>query len=423
MKKILLSIGLIICNLSIFSQTITLDECQNLAQQNFPLSKQQNLIEETSKNSVSSILTQYFPQVQINGQASYQSDVTRIELGNLPAQLQNISFPKPTLDQYKVYADISQTVYDGGMISNQRKLANANSLVEKEKVAVEMYKLTDRINQTYFGILLMDEQLKATDLLQTDLQTALDKVNVMVKNGVSLITNKQNLEAEMLKVKQAKDEILVQRQSFITVLSLLTGKEIDGNVVFAKPQIISEVENTVRPELSVIQAQLNAVGIQNQQLTSFSIPKINLFAQGGYGKPALNMFTDKFEPYFVGGIRLNWQLSRFYTLSKDRNNLKVQEKSLELQKEIFNLNQQITETQQNSEIKKLANKLKTDDEIVSLRKEIKNTSKVQLENGVITSADFIRDANAENQARQTKTLHEMQLLLAQYNLRWINNQQ
>lgn len=423
MKKILLSIGFIICNLSVFSQTITLDECQNLAQQNFPLAKQKNLIDESSKNSVSSILTQYFPQVQINGQATYQSDVTRIELGNLPSQLQNISFPKPTLDQYKVYADVSQTVFDGGVISNQKKMANANSLVEKEKLEVEMYKLKDRINQTYFGILLMDEQLKATDLLQNDLQTALDKVNVMVKNGISLITNKQNLEAEMLKVKQAKDEILVQRQSFVTVLSLLTGKEIDGNVVCAKPKIISEVENTVRPELNVINYQLDAIKIQNQQLTSLNVPKINLFAQGGYGKPALNMFTDKFEPYFVGGIRLNWQLSRFYTLSKDRNNLKVQEKSLEIQKDMFNLNQQITEMQQNSEIKKLANKLKTDDEIVLLRKEIKNTSKVQLENGVITSSDFIRDANAENQARQTKTLHEMQLLLAQYNLRWINNQQ
>lgn len=419
MKRRYLFIVLILSVLNVFSQTITLDECQDLAQQNFPLAKQKNLIDESSKNNVSSVLTQYFPQVQINGQASYQSDVTRIELGNLPAQLQNISFPKPSLDQYKVYADVAQTVYDGGMISNQRKLVNANNAVEKEKVAVEMYKLKDRINQTYFGILLMDEQLKQTDLLQNDLQTALDKVNVMVKNGVSLISNRQNLEAEMLKVKQTKDEVFIQRQSFVKVLSLLTGKEMDEKTVFAKPQIISKMENSTRPELNLITYQQNTLQIQNKQLTSLNIPKISLFAQGGYGKPALNMFTDKFEPYFVGGIRLNWQLSRFYTLSKDRNNLKVQEKSLELQKDIFNLNQQIAETQQNSEITKLQNKLKTDDEIVALRTDIKNTSKIQLENGVLTSADFIRDANAENQARQTKSLHEMQLLLAQYSLKWI----
>lgn len=419
MKRRYLFIVLTLSVLNVFSQTITLDECQDLAQQNFPLAKQKNLIDESSKNNVSSVLTQYFPQVQINGQASYQSDVTRIELGNLPAQLQNISFPKPSLDQYKVYADVAQTVYDGGMISNQRKLVNANNAVEKEKVAVEMYKLKDRINQTYFGILLMDEQLKQTDLLQNDLQTALDKVNVMVKNGVSLISNRQNLEAEMLKVKQTKDEVFIQRQSFVKVLSLLTGKEMDEKTVFAKPQIISKMENSTRPELNLITYQQNTLQIQNQQLTSLNIPKISLFAQGGYGKPGLNMFTDKFEPYFVGGIRLNWQLSRFYTLSKDRNNLKVQEKSLELQKDIFNLNQQIAETQQNSEITKLQNKLKTDDEIVALRTDIKNTSKIQLENGVLTSADFIRDANAENQARQTKSLHEMQLLLAQYSLKWI----
>lgn len=420
MKRTYFFTVLIISLLNGFSQTITLNECQELARQNYPLAKQQGYIEESAKNSSSALLSQYFPQIQINGQASYQSDVTKVELGNLPPALQSISFPSPDKDQYKVYADISQTVYDGGMISNQRKLTNANSLVEKEKVAVEMYKLKDRINQTYFGILLMDEQLKQTDILRNDLQTALDKVNVMVKNGVSLLTNKQNLDAEMLNVNQAKEEIVLQRRSLIRILCLLTGKQMDESAVFEKPQKLTAQSTSLRPELSLINYQLDALKIQDQQLTSTNIPKINLFVQGGYGKPGLNMFKNEFEPYYVAGLRLNWQLSRFYTLSKDRNNLKVQEKSLELQKDIFNLNQQIAETQQNSEITKLQNKLKTDDDIVSLRSEIKNTSKVQLENGVITSADFIRDANAENQARQTKTLHEMQLLLAQYSLKWIN---
>lgn len=423
MKRIFLFTGVLTYFLTAFSQTITLDECQKLAKQNFPLAKQQNLIDETSKNTASALLTQYFPQIQINGQATYQSDVTKIELGNLPPALQSMTFPTPDKDQYKVYADVSQTIYDGGVISSQRKMVNANNLVEKEKVAVEIYKLKDRVNQTYFGILLMDEQMKQTDLLQNDLQTALDKVNVMVKNGVSLLSNKQNLEAEMLKVKQAKDEIIVQRQMLIKVLSLLTGKEMDENSIFKKPQLVSEIENITRPELSLISYQLDALKTQNQQLTALNVPKLNLFLQGGYGKPALNMFKNEFEPYYIAGVRLNWQLSRLYTLKKDRDNLKVQEKSLEIQKDLFNLNQEIAQTQQNSEIQKLQNKLKSDNDILILRTEIKKTSQIQLENGVITSSDFIRDANAENQARQTKALHEMQLLLAQYNLKWINNQQ
>lgn len=419
MKKIILITLLIFSIISAYSQIITLQECQDLAQQNFPLVRQQNLIEQTAKNSSSAVLSRYFPQVQVNAQATYQSDVTKIELGNLPAQLQSISFPIPDKDQYKAYVDVSQVLYDGGAITAQRKLVDANSRVEKEKVAVELYKLKDRINQTYFGILLMDEQLKQTDLLQNDLQTALDKVNVMVKNGVSLISNKQNLEAEMLKLKQNQQEIQTNRQSLIQVLALLTGKEMTENTSFAKPQSQIAEDVAQRPELFLINSQLNTLKLQNNQLKTTILPKVNLFFQGGYGKPALNMFKNEFEPYYVTGVRLNWQLSGFYTLGKDKDNLKIQQKSLEVQRDIFNLNQQIAEKQQNSEMQKLRDKLKSDDEIIALRSEIKKSSSVQLENGVLTSSDFIRDANAENQARQTKSLHEIQLLLAEYNLRWI----
>ena len=333
--------------------------------------------------------------------------------------MQSISFPTPDKDQYKAFVDVSQVLYDGGAITAQRKLVDANSRVEKEKVAVELYKLKDRINQTYFGILLMDEQLKQTDLLQNDLQTALDKVNVMVKNGVSLISNKQNLEAEMLKLKQNQQEIQTNRQSLIQVLALLTGKEMTENTSFAKPQSQIAEDVAQRPELFLINSQLNTLKLQNNQLKTTILPKVNLFFQGGYGKPALNMFKNEFEPYYVTGVRLNWQLSGFYTLGKDKDNLKIQQKSLEVQRDIFNLNQQIAEKQQNSEMQKLRDKLKSDDEIIALRSEIKKSSSVQLENGVLTSSDFIRDANAENQARQTKSLHEIQLLLAEYNLRWI----
>ena len=416
MKKIILNIALIFGVLLANAQTVTLEECQNAAQQYFPLAKQQSLIDQTAKNTAAALLSQYFPQIQINGQAKYQSDVTKLAL-NLPQGFPALDVPTPDKDQYKVYADVSQTIYDGGLVASQRKLAAANSRVESGKVAVEMYKLKDRVNQTYFGILLMDTQLKQTDLLQTDLQTALDKVNVMVTNGVSLVSNRQNLQAEMLKVKQAREEIITSRQSLIKVLEMLTGKEISENTTFVKPE--SQLSTPMqRPELNLIDYQLNAVKLQNKQLTAQNIPNLGLFLQGGYGKPVLNMFKNEFEPYYVVGVRLTWQLSRLYTLGKERSNLKMQEKSLEIQRDLFSLNQKITETQQNTEIQNLQNKLKSDDEIISLRTEIKKTSQVQLENGVMTASDFIRDANAENQARQTKSLHEMQLLLAEYNLRW-----
>jgi len=413
MKRLILFFGICLLIFPLKSQQISLAECHEMARTNFPLIRQQGLIIETANTSASALLSQYFPQIQVVGQASYQSDVTKI-----PISIPNMTIPEMEKDQYKVYAEASQVLYDGGVTGLQRKSIQANAKVEQQKVEVEMYKIFDRVNQTYFAVLLMDEQLKQNELLQNDLQTALDKVKVMVKNGVSLATNQQNLEAELLNVNQYKTEILTNRQSLVKVLSLLTGKELTEQTEFTRPPSISTSSVNQRPELSLIDYQIGNLQLQNKQLTAQNLPKLNLFLQGGYGKPALNMFSNKFEPYYVMGAKLNWQFSKLYTLRKDRANLETQRKNLNLQKDIFNLNNEISQTQQTGEILKLRQMLNSDEEIITLRSKIKQTSATQLENGVITSPDFIREANAEYQARQKKAIHEMQLLLAEYNLQW-----
>ncbi|MBP1664826.1 MAG: transporter [Bacteroidetes bacterium] len=408
---------LVLIALSVFtvkSQEISLSECQELARSNFPLIRQHDLITQLANNAATALLRKYYPQIQVAGQATWQSDVTKI-----PITIPNLTIPELEKDQYKLYAEVLQLVYDGGETDLQRKTIHANALVEQQKTEVEMYKLRDRINQTYFGILLMDEQLKQNEILLNDLQAALEKIKVMVKNGVSLATNEQNLEAELLNVKQFNSGIITGKQSLIKVMALLTGKQITDQTKFIVPASVSLNTGNLRPELNLLDQQINNLGLQRKQLTAQLRPKLNLFAQGGYGKPGLNMFTNSFEPYFIAGAKINWQFSRLYTLGKERTNIDIQQKSLDLQKEIFNLNNSISQTQQSGEIQKLRQMLQTDDEIVVLRNKIKQTSAVQLENGVVTSADFIREANAENQARQKKALHEMQLLLAEYSLMWM----
>ena len=414
MKRLLISIVILLFVFSVQSQEITLNECQQLARTNFPLIRQQALVNEAANTSAAALLSRYFPQVQVAGQATWQSDVTKI-----PITIPNLTIPSLEKDQYKVYAEASQVIFDGGEIGLQRKTILANANVEQQKIEVEMYNLQDRINQTYFGILLMDEQLRQNELIQNDLNAALEKIKVMVKNGVSLVTNQQNLEAELLKVNQYKTEINTQRQSLIKVLSLLIGKELTNQTSFIRPLSITSSGDNQRPELKLLDIQINNLNLQNKQLTAQNLTKINLFAQGGVGKPALNMFSNNFEPYLIAGAKINWQFSRLYTLGKERSNIEIQRKSLNLQKELFNLNNSISQTRQSAEIQKLKQMLQTDDEIIDLRNKIKKTSATQLENGVITSADFIREANAENQARQSKALHEMQLLLAEYELKWI----
>lgn len=418
MKRLLFFIVIFLTILPVRSQEITLAACQEQARANFPLTRQQGLIDQVTKNTIEALLAQYFPQFRLSGQASYQSDVTKIDL-NMPDGFPKIDIPTPEKDQYKLYLDVSQTIFGGGSLGVQQQFTKAEAEVNKQRIEVELYKLRDKINQVYFGILLADEQQKQTDILKNDLNTALEKVKVMVKNGVSLETNQFNLEAELITINQNIKNIELGRSALLEILGKLIGKDLDKETQLTKPGTIRLKSDFVRPELTLIDLQKNTLSLQNLQLAAQNVPEISLFLQGGWGKPALNLFSTKFEPYYLGGVRLQWNISRLYTILRERRIIETRLKMYDVEKDMFTMNNDIEQTQQLSKINQLNLSLKSDDELIALRSKIKQTSQVQLENGVITSADFIRDANAENQARQKKALHEMQLILEQYHLLWM----
>ncbi len=418
MKRYLIIITILWSVFSVKSQEISLGECQQLARENFPLTRQQGLIDQVTKNTIEALLAQYFPQFRLNGQASYQSDVTKIDL-QMPDGFPKIDIPTPEKDQYKVYLDVSQTVFGGGSLGVQQQITRAEAEVQKQQIEVELYKLKDKINQLYFGILLADEQLKQTEILKNDLNTALEKVKVMVKNGVSLETNQLNLEAELIALHQNRNNIELGRTALLEVLGKLTGKTWSSKTQLTKPDSFSPEIMNLRPELKLLDFKKTSLSLQNRQLAAMNVPEISLFLQGGWGKPALNLFSTHFEPYYVGGVRFNWYISRLYTIIRDRRNIENRLKMYDIERDVFNLNNEIEQTQQRGKISQLKSALQSDNELIALRSKIKQTSQVQLENGVITSSDFIREANAENQARQSKALHEVQLLLAEYELKWI----
>ena len=418
MKRLLFFIVIFLTILPVRSQEITLAACQEQARANFPLTRQQGLIDQVTKNTIEALMAQYFPQFRLSGQASYQSDVTKIDL-NMPDGFPKIDIPTPEKDQYKLYLDVSQTIFGGGSLGVQQQFTKAEAEVNKQRIEVELYKLRDKINQVYFGILLADEQQKQTDILKNDLNTALEKVKVMVKNGVSLETNQFNLEAELITINQNIKNIELGRSALLEILGKLIGKKLGKEIQLTKPSSIQLKSDIVRPELTLIDLQKNTLSLQNLQLAAQNVPEISLFLQGGWGKPALNLFSTKFEPYYLGGVRLQWNISRLYTILRERRIIETRLKMYDVEKDMFTMNNDIEQTQQLSKINQLNLSLKSDDELIALRSKIKQTSQVQLENGVITSADFIRDANAENQARQKKALHEMQLILEQYHLLWM----
>ncbi|MBS3915528.1 MAG: TolC family protein [Bacteroidetes bacterium] len=393
-----------------FGQNITLEECVKKAIENYPLVKQNELLELTANIQSDNLSKLWFPQVQIAGQATYQSDVT-----GLPIKLPNVEIPKLSKDQYKLFAEINQSIYDGGWNQAQKKLITGNTTIEHEKINVELYRIKEKVEQLFFGILMIREQKKQLQLLVSDLLAALQKTNVAVKNGIALQLSADLIQVEILKQNQRMTELNASESGFIDALELFVQMQLNNNFTFVTPTLAQQLNELKRPELQLYETQKNLFLAQSDILRSKTMPRLNLFAQAGYGRPALNMLSNSFDPYAIGGLRLNWNISSFYTYKKETRLLDLQRQQIDIQKEVFTFQTKVQQAQQDAEIKKISQLIQQDDEIISLRKTIKNTAQVQLDNGVIQTDDYLRYTNAEDQAIQNKIVHQMQWMMAIYN--------
>lgn len=394
------------------AQTLTLEESYQLAKQNYPVIQRHDLIAKTKQYNIENASKGWLPQINVIAQATYQNEVTE-----LPIKLPNMVIEPLSKDQYKVYADVQQTIYDGGMISNQKKMAEINAEIEHQKTEVESDKLEERINQIYFGVLQTDEQLQQIELTKADIQNALKKAEAQLKNGVILRSNVDVLKAQLLNLDQKQIELQTVRKSFLDMLSVFINKPLDENTELQNPEKILLTDTNNRPELKLFDLQKQALETQKSILNSKNLPKLGAFFQGGYGKPGFNMLKNEFDAFYIGGIRLNIPIIGFYTKKNDLALIELQQNEVDIQKENFLFNQQFQTLQNNNELEKIQKLIDKDQELILLRESIKKASLAQLENGVITTSDYLRELNELDRARNQKILHEIQYLLTQYNLK------
>jgi outer membrane protein TolC len=301
--------------------------------------------------------------------------------------------------------------------------------MEQGQLEADLYQLRERINQLFFGILLIDEQVKENDLVMADIRLGLNKVLASISNGTAFKSNADVLRAELLKDDQNNIELRAGRKAYADMLGFFTGKTVDEGTVLTKPgrldgapsgmsgQPVPPSPDIHRPELSVYALQDKSLDIQDKLLKANALPKLGLFLQGGWGRPGLDMLDNNFTGFYIGGIRLTWSPSAYYTLKKQHALIGIDRQNVAVQRETFLFNTHLTIKQQDGAIDQYRQLLASDDEIVALRDKIKNTSLAQLENGAIDSNDYLREVNAEDQARQGKIVHTIQLLMSQYNQR------
>lgn len=411
-RKIMLS--LVMLPTAIMAQT--LEECQQAAERNYPLIKQYGLIEKTTQLTVANIQKGWLPQVSASAQATYQSDVM-----SWPDQMKTMmtgmgtDMKGLTKDQYRVGIDVNQTLFDGGVISSQKAIARQQGKVQEAQTEVQLYNVRKRVNEMYFSLLMLDEQIVLNHDMQELLAGNERKLQAMVKSGTAAESDWQSVKAERLKVMQQATSLESQKRMLTMMLSTFCG--IETNII-QKPLVKAEngelMSESHRPELRALDAQIGLLNAQEKALNAALMPKLGVFAQGYYGYPGLNMFEDmmshKWSLNGIIGARLTWNIGALYTRKNDKAKLQLQRDLTESNREVFLFNNRMEQLQQSEEISRYKQLMNDDAEIISLRAAVRKAAESKLSHGIIDVNDLLREINQENAARVQQSIHEIEML-------------
>lgn len=412
MKNNLVTILLLILTISSYAQQkLTIEECYVFAEKNYPIAKQTNFLQQKTSFEIDALNKAKLPKIDINAQATYQSDVI-----GLPTSLPGVE--PINKDQYRATLDVNQLLYNGGMINANTKLKEAQMLTQQQLVAVNLYQLKSRINYSYMMILLWQDQRELLLAKQSTIHSKIKEVKSGVKNGAMLPSSVQVLEAELLKLEQALTENTFQRIKELQNLAGLTSTTIKENSVLERPSTTLET-NGVRPEMKFFELQQDQIEASKNIISKSNLPKLYAFGQAGYGNPGLNMLNNSFDDFYMVGLKLNWNVFDWNKSKSEKQALDIAKEIVTTEKETFETNNQMQLNELKSEISKLETIIKKDSQIILLRDKVVQSSDSQMRNGVITTSEYVTELNQLFDAKTNQKVHQTQLELAKINYQTI----
>ena len=427
MKNRILILALSFATLA--AQGQTLEECQQAAERNYPLIRQFGLIEKTTELTMANIQKGWLPQVSASAQATYQSDVTAWpEQMTAIYQQMGIDMKGLKKDQYRMGIDISQTLYDGGAIRSQKAIAREQGKVEAAQAEVSLYQVRRRVNEMYFSLLMLDEQILLNKDLQELLAGSERKLEMMAKRGTAAESDWHSVKAERLNVRQQAVGLESQRRMLMTMLGTFCGIEVKD--IQKSQELSASVSGTDnsslgRPEMRLFDAQLRLADAREKGLNSALMPRLGVFAQAYYGYPGYNLFEDmmshKWSLNGMVGARLTWNIGALYTRKNDRAKLQLQRDLTETNRDVFLFNNRLEQIQQNEEIARYRKLMADDEEIIALRAAVRKAAESKLAHGIIDVNDLVREINQENAARVQRSMHEIEMLKQIYDNKFTTN--
>ena len=404
----------------------TLDECRRLAREHYPEIRQYDLIALTEQYDLSNAARAWIPQVTLSGQASWQSDTPTFPgaLGEILAS-RGMQMEGIRQEQYRAAIDVSQTIWDGGHTRAAKEMARAEAAEERQRTEVDLYALQSRVDDLYFGILLLDERLTQTTAQISLLESNLARMRSCVANGLATQSDANAIEAELLTVRQTREQIETSRASYGRMLELFIGQPLAAEGL-ERPAEPALGDGSQRPELALFEARDQRIDVQHQALNSALMPRFSAFAQGYYGYPGLDMFqsmrSSEGNLNALVGVRMSWNIGAFYTRRNDLGKLRTARQQIGIQRDIFHFNTRLQTTREEGEIARLRKAVASDSRIVELRRAVRMAAESQLENGVIDTTDLLRKITDETTAMLNRSTHEIELLQALYQLKHTLNQ-
>lgn len=425
MKQFFLTLFAVVCTAASSGQS--LEECRHLAREHYPEIRQYDLIAQTEQYNLSNAARAWIPQVTLSGQATYQSATpTYPEAFNTILQANGVEMAGVSKDQYKVAVDVSQHIWDGGKSKADKAIAEAEAEEQRSRVDVSLYDLQSRVDNLYFGILLLDERKAQTEALIEVLASNLARLQTYYKNGVAMQADVDAVKAELLTARQSLGQVESSRASYRRMLEIFIGQPLAADNLERPAMQLLQSRTSARPELALFEAQESKLEAQRKAINASLMPRFSAFAQGYYGYPGLDMFksmvSSAWTPNAIIGVRMSWNIGALYTKKNNLEKLNAAEKQIAVQRDVFLFNTQMQITQDDGEIARLRQAIADDSRIVELRRRVRMAAESQLENGVIDATDLLRKITDETSASLARSTHEIELLQATYRLKTTLNQ-
>lgn len=392
---------------------LRLDSALAAAERNFPFLGNRLLTAAELRETTRQINRNWLPQLSLNGQMTYQSDVPELPFA-LPVPL-DLGIPN---NQYRAWAEINQTIYDGGVNRSGKELEKAQADLRNLGVDLSLQQLKKQVVSSFFLCLKLEKQ-QAILATGHRLLTARDStLQTALEQGIIQPNDLLRLRASLLEMEQQQVELEILEDQSIKLLALLTGSAEDNlqPVADAPSDIVPGRPNVAFETLDARRELLNNKMAMTQ--TAY-LPKVSAFFQGGVGNPnPYNFFKAEDSGFYLAGLRATWQINSFFTASSESKKIRLQQQALNLEEDQLRRETDARRIELNHRTDLLAEKIRLQETLLEYRKTICERAAVQLDEGMIAMDQYLDEVLAQqkvelelesNRLAQRETLVLLQL--------------